>query len=70
MLIELHDAATGTLVDEFGPRESAELAVLPLEDTTRDLWSGVSLATATSSTDVVREMDATLTRLETLLKGV
>jgi hypothetical protein len=36
VLIELHDAATGTLVDEFGPRESAELAVLPLEDTTRD----------------------------------
>jgi len=36
LLIELHDAADGTLVDEFGPRESAELALLPLEDSTRD----------------------------------
>lgn len=36
LLIELHDAATGDLIDEFGPRESAELAVLPLEDSTRD----------------------------------
>lgn len=36
VLIELYDAADGTLVDEFGPGESAELALLPLEDSTRD----------------------------------
>jgi hypothetical protein len=36
VLIELHDAADGTLVDEFGPRESAELSLLPLEDKPRD----------------------------------
>jgi hypothetical protein len=51
-------------------RHGLKLRLDVLEDTTRDLWSGVSLATATSSTGVVREMDATLTRLETLLKGV
>ncbi|HET8698029.1 MAG TPA: choice-of-anchor H family protein [Gammaproteobacteria bacterium] len=36
VLIELHDAADGTLLDEFGPRESAELSLLPLEDSSRD----------------------------------
>jgi len=51
-------------------RHGLRLRIEVLEDTARDLWSGVSLATATSTTEVVREMDATLTRLETLLKGV
>jgi hypothetical protein len=36
LLIELHDAADGTLLDEFGPDESADLSLLPLEDSTRD----------------------------------
>src|SRR5262245_38168704 len=36
VLIELHDSQEGVLIDEFGPRESAELAVLPLEDSARD----------------------------------
>jgi len=36
VLIELYDADDGVLVDEFGPRESAELALVPLEDSTRD----------------------------------
>jgi len=35
-LIELHDAADGTLLDEYGPNESSEFSVLPLEDSTRD----------------------------------
>lgn len=36
LLIELHDADTGTLLDEFGPTESSALTLLPLEDSTRD----------------------------------
>lgn len=36
VLIELYDADTGVLVDEFGPNESPEFSVLPLEDATRD----------------------------------
>jgi len=36
VLIELHDAADTTLLDEFGPNESPELSLLPLEDTARD----------------------------------
>ena len=36
VLIELHASEDGTLLDEFGPRESAELSLLPLEDKTRD----------------------------------
>lgn len=36
VLIELHDAKDGTLVDEFGPRECADLSLLPLEDSVRD----------------------------------
>jgi hypothetical protein len=35
-LIEIYDAATGDLLDEFGPNESAELSLLPLEDASRD----------------------------------
>ena len=36
VLIELYDADTGELVDEFGPNESSELSLLPLEDKGRD----------------------------------
>jgi hypothetical protein len=36
VLIELYDADYGVLVDEFGPAESASLALLPLEDARRD----------------------------------
>ena len=36
VLIELYDADTGELVDEFGPNESADFSVLPLEDSGRD----------------------------------
>jgi hypothetical protein len=36
VLIELYDADTGELVDEFGPNESPLFSVLPLEDTERD----------------------------------
>lgn len=36
VLIELYDADTGELVDEFGPNESPEFSLLPLEDSTRD----------------------------------
>ena len=36
MLIELYDADTGELVDEFGPNESPLFSVLPLEDSGRD----------------------------------
>jgi hypothetical protein len=36
VLIEIYDADTGELVDEFGPNESSELSVLPLEDSGRD----------------------------------
>ena len=36
VLIELHDADTGELLDEFGPNESPEFSLLPLEDSGRD----------------------------------
>jgi MYXO-CTERM domain-containing protein len=36
VLIELYDADTGELVDEFGPNESSEFSLLPLEDSGRD----------------------------------
>jgi hypothetical protein len=36
VLIELYDADTGELVDEFGPNESPDFSVLPLEDAGRD----------------------------------
>jgi hypothetical protein len=41
VLIELYDSATGELLDEFGPRESSALSLLPLEDSGRD---GVTVA--------------------------
>ncbi len=36
VLIELHDAADGTLLDEYGPNESPKFSLLPLEDSGRD----------------------------------
>ena len=36
VLIELHDAADSTLLDEYGPSESPKFSQLPLEDTGRD----------------------------------
>jgi hypothetical protein len=36
VLIELYDADDGTLVDEFGPNESSDFSLLPLEDAVRD----------------------------------
>lgn len=36
VLIDLYDADTGMLVDEFGPDESSALSLLPLEDSVRD----------------------------------
>jgi hypothetical protein len=36
LLIEIYDADTGELVDEFGPNESPEFSLLPLEDSGRD----------------------------------
>ena len=36
VLIELYDAETGELVDEYGPNESPEFSLLPLEDSGRD----------------------------------
>jgi MYXO-CTERM domain-containing protein len=36
VLIEIYDADTGELVDEFGPNESPAFSVLPLEDAGRD----------------------------------
>ncbi len=36
VLIELYDADTGELVDEFGPNESPAFSLLPLEDSVRD----------------------------------
>ena len=36
VLIELYDADTGELVDEFGPDESPDFSLLPLEDSGRD----------------------------------
>jgi len=36
LLIELYEASSGDLLDEFGPLESSALSLLPLEDSTRD----------------------------------
>ena len=36
VLIDLYDADTGMLVDEFGPNDSSALSLLPLEDSARD----------------------------------
>jgi len=36
VLIELYDADTGELLDEYGPNESPLFSVVPLEDSTRD----------------------------------
>ena len=36
VLIELYDAASGTLVDSYGPNESPDFSVRPLEDSYRD----------------------------------
>jgi MYXO-CTERM domain-containing protein len=36
VLIELYDADTGELVDEYGPNESPEFSLLPIEDSGRD----------------------------------
>ena len=36
VLIEIYDADTGELVDEFGPNESPEFSLVPLEDSGRD----------------------------------
>ncbi len=51
-------------------RHGLRLRTEMLADASRDLWSGVSLATATSTTEVVRDMDAALSRLEKLLGQV
>ncbi len=36
VLIELHDAADSTLLDEYGPNESPKFSLLPMEDRARD----------------------------------
>lgn len=36
VLIEIYDADTGELIDEFGPNESPEMSMLALEDSARD----------------------------------
>jgi hypothetical protein len=36
VLIELYDSHTGELLDEFGPNESPEFSLLPMEDSGRD----------------------------------
>ena len=36
VLLELYDAASGELLDEYGPNESPEFSLLPLEDSERD----------------------------------
>jgi hypothetical protein len=36
VLIELHDAADSTLLDEYGPNESPQFSQRPLEDSARD----------------------------------
>ena len=36
VLIELYDADTSEFLDEFGPNESPDFSVLPLEDSGRD----------------------------------
>ncbi len=40
ILIELFDAYDGTFLASFGPEDTSELALLPLEDSTRDARSG------------------------------
>lgn len=40
ILIELFDAYDGTYLASFGPDDTSELALLPLEDSTRDAVSG------------------------------
>jgi hypothetical protein len=40
ILIELFDAYDGTYLASFGPEDTSELALLPLEDSTRDTRSG------------------------------
>lgn len=37
LLIELYDADFGSFSDEWGPRQSADFALLPLEDASQDL---------------------------------
>ena len=37
LLVELYDADFGTFSDEIGPRQSADFALLPLEDASQDL---------------------------------
>jgi hypothetical protein len=36
VLVELHDAKTNGLIDAFGPNQSSDFSVLPLEDSYRD----------------------------------
>jgi hypothetical protein len=36
VLVEIYDAGTDVLVDEYGPNESPEFSLLPLEDANRD----------------------------------
>ncbi len=42
ILIELYDTIDGSLVATFGPEETSELSLLPLEDTTYDAPSGTT----------------------------
>ncbi|MEO8504545.1 MAG: patatin-like phospholipase family protein [Acidobacteriota bacterium] len=49
-------------------RHGLRLRTEILADESRDLWSSVSLHAATSSAEVVRDMDAALNRLEALLR--
>ena len=42
ILIELYDTFDGSLVASFGPEDTSELALLPLEDTTYDAPSGTT----------------------------
>ena len=42
ILIELYDTFDGSLVASFGPEETSELSLLPLEDTTYDAPSGTT----------------------------
>ena len=40
ILIELFDAYDGTYLASFGPEDTSELSLLPLEDSTRDTPAG------------------------------
>ncbi len=51
VLIELYDADTGELVDEFGPNESPEFSLLPLEDSGRDGAPVAAARLRTTTTD-------------------